>query len=198
LNEDGSAPEDNPFIGRAGYKPEIYALGIRNAIGLIVHPETGELWETDNGPQGGDEINIIKRGLNYGWPVVTYGRAYTTDPDGIRSGLTGAQRPTAHVGARDGRTIHVLQALDCDLGNGLLHRQQVSAVEGKSYGGGLAGTQLSRFVFNERGLESRREPLLLELRQRIRDVRQGPDGLVYLTTDMRDGAILKLEPVAEL
>jgi len=115
--------------------------------GLTVHPDTGELWQNDNGPQGGDEINIIKRGLNYGWSVVTYGRAYTTDPDGIRSGLP--------------------------------------------------ETQLSRIVFNERGLESRRETLLLELRQRIRDVRQGPDGLVYLTTDMRDGAILKLEPVAE-
>jgi glucose/arabinose dehydrogenase len=116
--------------------------------GLTVHPDNGELWQTDNGPKGGDEINIIKRGLNYGWPVVTYGRAYTTDPDGIRSGLP--------------------------------------------------ETQLSRIVFNERGLESRRKTLLLELRQRIRDVRQGPDGLVYLTTDMRDGAILKLEPVAEL
>src|SRR5204862_1361731 len=86
LNEDGSTPEDNPFVHRPGYKPEIYALGIRNTLGLTIHPETGELWQTDNGPQGGDEINIIKRGLNYGWPVVTYGRAYTTDPDGNRSG----------------------------------------------------------------------------------------------------------------
>ena len=88
-----ATPEDNPFVGRPGYKPEIFALGIRNAIGLTVHPETGELWQTDNGPQGGDEINIIKRGLNYGWPVVTYGRAYTTDPDGIRCLVFRRRRP---------------------------------------------------------------------------------------------------------
>src|SRR5262245_14384329 len=77
LNDDGSSPKDNPFSGRAGYKPELYALGIRNAMGLYVHPETGELWETENGPQGGDEINIIKAGRNYGWPVISYGRSYT-------------------------------------------------------------------------------------------------------------------------
>ena len=100
LNDDGTVPMDNPFAGRAGYKPEIFASGIRNAIGLTVHPQTGEIWETENGPQGGDEVNIIRRGLNYGWPVVTYGRAYTTDPDGMKSGLapTSVQPPTAMEG----------------------------------------------------------------------------------------------------
>jgi aldose sugar dehydrogenase len=88
LNEDGSAPRDNPFYGRPGYKPEIYALGIRNAMGLYYHSETGELWETENGPQGGDEINIIKAGKNYGWPVISYGRAYTGD-------LTGGTGPVS-------------------------------------------------------------------------------------------------------
>src|SRR4030095_5127177 len=82
LNDDGTAPDDNPFIGRAGYKPEIYALGIRNAMGLYIHPQTGELWETENGPQGGDEINIIKAGKNYGWPVISFGRAYTGELSG--------------------------------------------------------------------------------------------------------------------
>jgi glucose/arabinose dehydrogenase len=197
LNEDGSTPEDNPFVGRPGYKPEIYALGIRNTIGLTVHPETGELWQTDNGPQGGDEINIIRRGLNYGWPVVTYGRAYATDPDGIRSGLPppSVQPPTSAPGMEEPVTFYkpsiAVSGMAFYTGN------RFPQWKGNLLVGGLAGTQLSRIVFNERGLESRRETLLLELRQRIRDVRQGPDGLVYLTTDMRDGAILKLEPVAD-
>ena len=77
LNDDGSVPSDNPFAGRSGYKPEIYALGIRNALGIVVHPETGEIWDNENGPQGGDEINVIRPGRNYGWPVISYGRAYT-------------------------------------------------------------------------------------------------------------------------
>ncbi len=76
LNDDGSIPQDNPFVGRAGYKPEIYSIGHRTILGLTIHPQTGALWETENGPQGGDEVNIIKPGLNYGWPVVTYGRDY--------------------------------------------------------------------------------------------------------------------------
>ncbi len=197
LNEDGSTPKDNPFVGRPGYKPEIYALGIRNTLGLTLHPETGELWQTDNGPQGGDDINLIKRGLNYGWPLVTYGRAYTTDPDGIRSGLAppSVQPPTSAPGMEEPFTFYkpsiAISGMAFYTGN------KFPQWKGNLLVGGLAGMQLSRIVFNERGLETRRETLLLELRQRIRDVRQGPDGFVYLTTDMRDGAILKLEPVAE-
>ena len=86
LNDDGSAPSDNPFAGNPAYRPEIYAMGIRNILGLALHPDTGELWEHENGPMGGDEINIIKAGRNYGWPVVSYGRAYTGDPTGDTSG----------------------------------------------------------------------------------------------------------------
>ena len=88
LNDDGTAPGDNPFSGKPGHKPELYALGIRNAMGLYVHPDTGELWETENGPQDGDEINIIRAGKNYGWPVISYGRAYTGE-------LTGGTGPTS-------------------------------------------------------------------------------------------------------
>ena len=77
LNDDGTAPSDNPFVGRPGYQPEIYALGFRDPLGLIIHPQTGEFWEVEHGPQGGDELNIVKAGRNYGWPVVSYGRAYT-------------------------------------------------------------------------------------------------------------------------
>jgi glucose/arabinose dehydrogenase len=197
LNDDGSTPEDNPFVGRPGYKPEIYALGIRNALGLIGHPETGELWETENGPQGGDEVNIIRRGLNYGWPVVTYGRAYTSDPEGKKSGLAPptVQPPTSAPGMEEPVTFY--KPSIAISGMAFYAGDKFPLWRGNLFVGGLVGMQLSRIVFNRQGLETRRETLLLELRQRIRDVKQGPDGLLYLTTDMPEGAILKIEPVAE-
>ena len=197
LNDDGSVPADNPFVGRAGYKPEIFALGIRNAIGLTIHPETGELWETENGPQGGDEVNIIRRGLNYGWPMVTYGRAYTSDPDGKKSGLPppSVQPPTSAPGMEEPITFY--KPSIAISGMVFYTGDKFPLWRGNLLVGGLAGMQLSRLAFNRQGLETRREALLLELRQRIRDVRQGPDGLLYLTTDMPDGAILRIEPVAE-
>ena len=197
LNDDGSTPEDNPFVGRPGYKPEIFALGIRNAIGLIVHPETGELWETENGPQGGDEVNVIRRGLNYGWPVITYGRAYTSDPDGKKSGIAppNVQPPTSAPGMEEPVTFY--KPSIAISGMAFYTGDKFPLWKGNLFVGGLAGTQLSRIVFNRQGLETRREALLLDMRQRIRDVRQGPDGLLYLTTDMPDGAILKIEPAPE-
>jgi len=196
LNDDGTVPPDNPFVGRAGYKPEIYALGIRNALGLTIHPETGEVWESENGPQGGDEVNIIKKGLNYGWPLVTYGRAYTSDPDGKKSGLPPptVQPPTSAPGMEQPITFYkpsiALSGMVFYTGD------KFPLWKGNLLIGALSGMQLSRLVFNRQGLETRREALLLELRQRIRDVRQGPDGLLYLTTDMPNGAVLRLEPVA--
>ena len=95
-------------MGRPGYKPEVFALGIRNAIGLAIHPETGELWETENGPQGGDEVNIIRAGKNYGWPTITYGRAYTSDPEGKNSGLPPPtiQPPTSAAGMEEPVTFY--------------------------------------------------------------------------------------------
>jgi glucose/arabinose dehydrogenase len=197
LNEDGTVPSDNPFIGRPGYKPEIFAMGIRNAIGLTAHPETGEVWETENGPQGGDEINIIRRGLNYGWPIITYGRAYTTDPEGKKSGLPppNVQPPTSMEGMVEPFTFY--KPSIAIAGVIFYTGDKFPLWKGNLIAAGLAGMQLSRIQFNPQGLESRREAMLTELRQRIRDVRQGPDGLIYLTTDMPNGAILKLEPVAE-
>ena len=197
LNDDGSVPKDNPFAGRSGFKPEIYALGIRNAIGLTLHPETGELWETENGPQGGDEVNIIRAGRNYGWPVVTYGRAYTFDADGRQSGLPppSVQPPTSAPGMEEPVTFY--KPSIAISGMVFYTGDKFPLWRGNLIVGGLAGMQLSRITFNQQGLEVRREALLTELRQRIRDVRQGPDGLLYLTTDMPDGAVLKLEPVAE-
>ena len=197
LNDDGTVPMDNPFVGRAGYKPEIFALGIRNAIGLTVHPETGEIWETENGPQGGDEVNIIRRGLNYGWPIVTYGRAYTTDPEGKKSGLA---PPTVQPPAQmEGMVEPVTYYKPSIAIAGLIFYtgDRFPLWKGNLIAGALAGMQLTRIQFTRQGLEARREAMLTELHQRIRDVRQGPDGLIYATTDMPDGAVLKIEPVAE-
>jgi glucose/arabinose dehydrogenase len=195
LNDDGTTPQDNPFVGRAGYQPEIFALGIRNAIGLTIHPETGELWETENGPQGGDEVNIIRAGKNYGWPVVTYGRAYTSDPEGKNSGLPPPtiQPPTAAPGMEEPVTFY--KPSIAISGMTFITGGKFPTWRGNLVVGGLVGMQLSRIIFNREGLEARREAMLLELRQRIRDVKQGPDGLLYMTTDMPDGAVLTIEPV---
>ena len=195
VNEDGSAPADNPFVGRSGYRPEIFALGIRNAIGMAFHPITGELWETENGPQGGDEVNIIRRGLNYGWPVITYGRAYSNDLDGSRSGLPPptVQPPTAATGMEEPFTYY--KPSIAISGMTFYTGDKFPQWKGDLFAGGLAGMQLSRIMFNEQGLERRRLVLLSELRQRIRDVKQGPDGFLYVTTDMQDGAVLRIEPV---
>ncbi len=194
LNEDGTVPADNPFVGQPGYRPEIFALGIRNALGLAFHPQTGELWETENGPQGGDEINIIRPGLNYGWPVISYGRAYSTDLDGSRSGLPPptVQPPTAAPGMEEPFTYY--KPSIAIAGMTFYTGDAFPQWKGDLFAGGLAGTQLSRITFNAQGLERRREVLLPELRQRIRDVKQGPDGFLYLTTDMQDGAVLRIEP----
>jgi glucose/arabinose dehydrogenase len=191
LNDDGSASKDNPFSGRAGYKPELYALGIRNAMGLYVHPETGELWETENGPQGGDEINIIKPGKNYGWPVISYGRAYPGE-------LTGGTGPVSDQPFAPGMEQPwlfwspsiSLAAITFYTGN------RFPEWKGNIFAGGLVGTQLQRVVLSPtNGLTVRRQPLLTELKQRIREVQQGPDGLLYLLTDEDDGALLRIEPV---
>ena len=197
LNDDGTVPKDNPFVGRAKYKPEIFALGIRNAIGLTVHPDTGEIWETENGPQGGDEVNIIRSGLNYGWPIVTYGRAYSTDPEGKKSGLPPptVQPPTSMEGMVEPVTYY--KPSIAIAGVIFYTGDKFKMWRGNLIAGALTGMQLTRIQFNRQGLETRREAMLTELRQRIRDVRQGPDGLIYCTTDMPDGAVLKIEPVEQ-
>jgi aldose sugar dehydrogenase len=188
LNDDGTIPKDNPFVGKPGAKPEIYSLGHRTVLGLTFKPGTNELWETENGPQGGDEVNVIKAGKNYGWPLVTYGRDY----DGKR--LPGP--------SRDGFESPELFWVPSVTASGILFYSgdKIPAWKGNLFLGSmtvgrLPGTgNLQRIVFNENG-EQRRESLLTDLHQRIRDVRQGPDGLLYLLTDENDGALLKIEPV---
>ena len=190
LNDDGTPAAGNPFAGKPEYKPEIFALGIRNTMGLAIHPETGELWETENGPQGGDELNIIRAGKNYGWPTISYGRSYTGD-------VTGATGPDSDPPVRPGLEQPMLFWAPSIALSGLTFYtgDRFPEWKGSIFVGALVGTQLQRVVMNQRGLPIRRDMLLWELRQRIREVRQGPDGLLYLLTDEEHGALLRLEPV---
>jgi glucose/arabinose dehydrogenase len=188
LNDDGSIPKDNPFVGREGYRPEIYSLGHRTILGLTLHPVTGALWETENGPQGGDEVNIIQAGKNYGWPLVTYGHDYDGTPLNERPVPSGMQLPALFWVpsiTASGMTFYTGSRIPAWQNNLFVGAMTVGRISGTGH--------LQRIVFNERG-EQRREMLLTDLHQRIRDVRQGPDGLLYLLTDEDAGALLRIEP----
>ena len=188
LNDDGTVPDDNPFVKHDDHRPEIYSFGHRNTLGLILHPVTGEIWQHENGPNGGDEINIVLAGRNYGWPVVSFGRDYS----GAR-----LYEPT-----RDGMETPLVVWLPAIAAAGMAvyTGDQFPAWKGNVFvgslrEGGIPGTgHLERIVFNEKTEELRRETMLTELRQRIREVRQGPDGLLYVLTDADNGALLKIEP----
>ncbi len=190
IRDDGSIPADNPFVKQAGAKPEIYTLGHRNSLGLAMHPGTGEIWQNENGPNGGDEINVLKPSRNYGWPVVSLGRTYT--------GPWQAQAPT-HAGfeppivywtpaiAVSGMTFYTGDKFPKWKGDVFVGSLRTGEIPGTGH--------IERILFNEKMEELRREALLVDLRQRIRDIRQGPDGLLYVLTDEKEGAVLKIEPV---
>jgi glucose/arabinose dehydrogenase len=191
LNDDGTVPSDNPFVGYPGHRPEIYTFGHRNTLGLIVHPETGALWNHENGPNGGDEINIILRGRNYGWPVVSFGRNYP--------GARISQHPT-----RDGMESPLVVWLPAIAVAGMavytgdeFPQWKGNVFVGSLREGGIPGTgHMQRIVFNAETEELRRESLLTQLRRRIREVREGPDGLLYVLTDEDNGALLRIEPAS--
>jgi glucose/arabinose dehydrogenase len=189
LRDDGTVPPDNPFVGREGYLPEIYSIGHRSPQGLAVHPVTGEVWENEHGPLGGDELNILKPGANYGWPLVTFGTDYDgtlVSEDTERPGLEPPYVYWVPSIAVSGLAFYTGDRFPAWRGNVFV---------GALFEGRIRGTgHLQRIVVNENGRPINREPLLLELRQRIRDVRQGPDGLLYVLTDEDDGALLRLEP----
>ena len=189
LNDDGTAPDDNPFSGNSDYLPEIYSMGHRNQIGLAFHPEEGELWATENGPQGGDEANIIMPGANYGWPVASYSRQYSglpvTDTPWLAE-FTGPEIIWWPSIAPSGLTFYDGDQFPAWRGNLFVGSMRV---------GGMRRTgHLERIVFNRQGQEIRREWLLTELKQRVRDVRQGPDGFLYVLTDEDDAVLLRIEP----
>jgi glucose/arabinose dehydrogenase len=189
LKDDGSIPSDNPFVGRAGYKPEIYTLGHRDQLGLVIDRESGAVYSNENGPNGGDEINLILPGRNYGWPLVSYGRAY----DGPRI----SEVPTR---ADFEQPLVVWIPSIALSGMAFYTGDKFPAWKGNTFVGGMRqgeipGTgRLDRVVFNDKMEELRRESLLTELHQRIRDVRQGPDGFLYVLTEEEDGALLRIEP----
>jgi glucose/arabinose dehydrogenase len=191
LRDDGGVPADNPFVGRAGYKPEVYTLGHRNSIGLAVHPATGAVWQNENGPNGGDEINVLRPGANYGWPIVSYGRTYPGPRQSEQPWKDGFEQPVVFWVpsiAISGMAFYTGNRLPKWKGDVFVGGLRTGEIPGTGH--------LERILFNEKMEELRRESLLTDLRQRIRDVRQGPDELLYLLTDADDGAVLRIEPAA--
>jgi glucose/arabinose dehydrogenase len=189
LNDDGSVPPDNPFVGRAGYRPEIYSLGHRNTLGLIVHPATGMIWQHENGPNGGDEINIILPGRDYGWPVLSFGRDYSGPRVSAHPTREGTESPLVvwlPAIAVAGMAVYTGNQFPAWKGNVFVGAMTEGRIPGTGH--------LQRVVFNDRTEEVRRESMLRELRQRIREVREGPEGFLYLLTDEDDGALLRIEP----
>jgi len=181
IRSDGSAPADNPFVGRAA-KPEIWSYGHRNPQGLALHPVTGKLWEHEHGPRGGDEINIIGKGKNYGWPVIGYGVDYSGAKIHESTHKAGMEQPLKYWVpsiAPSGMTFY-----SGDL---------FPAWRGSLFLGALAGQMLVRLELDGDKVVNE-ERLLQQLRERIRDVREGPDGALWLATDSSSGRILRLAP----
>ena len=182
IKPDGSVPQDNPFAGNAGDKPEIWSYGHRNAEGLAFNPADDKLWEQEHGPQGGDEINIIQKGKNYGWPVIGYGIDYNGARIHESTSKPGMEQPLWHWTpsiAPSGMTFYsgdLFRGWNGSLINGALKFQMIVRLELKD------------------GKVVKEERLLQELHERIRDVRQGPDGALYLLTDNSAGRILRLAP----
>jgi glucose/arabinose dehydrogenase len=189
LNDDGTPAAGNPFIASGDYLPEVYSLGHRNQIGLAFHPTTGALWAAENGPQGGDEVNIINPGANYGWPLVSYSRQYRGDWVSDTHQQSEFRSPEIIWWpsiAPSGMTFYDGDAFPQWQGNLFVG----SMMEGRVPGTG----HLERIEFNSRGQEVRRESLLRELAARVAAVKQGPDGFLYVLIDEEQGALLRLEP----
>ena len=190
LRDDGTVPPDNPFVGRAGAKPEIFTYGHRNGYGLAVNPETGELWQAEIGPMGGDEVNILLPGHNYGWPLVSTGRNYT--------GTLVSDQPWARPGM-DNPRIHWVPSISP---SSIIFYTGDKFPKWKNnlFVGSLTQRQLIRIAFHQPSQAEQREGLLIPLEQRIRDVVQGPDGFLYVATEKAirgnaaDGAVLRIEP----
>jgi glucose/arabinose dehydrogenase len=181
LQPDGSVPADNPFVGRDDTAPEVFSYGHRNPQGLAVHPETGRVWVVEHGPRGGDEVNVVQAGVNYGWPVITHGRAYSGLPMGEGSAKEGMAQP-----------LHYWVPSISPSGMAFYQGDAFAQWQGDLFVGGLSGQLLARLELDgERVVEEER--LLDGVLGRIRDVRVGPDGYLYLLTDHEDGALVRLE-----
>ena len=182
LTRDGQPAPDNPFIGQEGYKPEIWSYGHRNPQSAAIHPETGVLWTVEHGARGGDEINIPEAGKNYGWPVISYGRHYSGATIGQGTSKEGMEQP-----------VHYWDPSIAPSGMAFVTSDRYPDWKGDMLVGALAGQHLAR-VDLDGGTVVGEEKLLTDLGERIRDVRQGPDGYVYVLTDSDDGRLLRLQP----
>src|SRR5579885_261495 len=190
LRDDGSVPPDNPFVGRAGAKPELFTYGHRTGYGLAINPETGELWQCEIGPMGGDEVNILLPGHNYGWPLVSTGRNYTgslvSDQPWFRPGM---DNPRIHWVPSISPSSIILYTGD-----------KFPNWKNSLFVGSLTQKQLVRVSFHQPSQAEKREGILVKLEQRIRDVQQSPDGYIYVATEgasggnAADGTVLRIEP----
>ena len=186
LHDDGRIPDDNPFVGQEGAMPEIFSYGHRNAQGIALHPETGVIWQHEHGPRGGDELNIIEAGVNYGWPKVTQGVEYAT---GMSIGLDEAPEGIASP-------VHFWTPSIAPSGMAFYDGDAFPEWQGNILVGALAYQLLARLELDSNQVVHE-ERLLEGNLGRIRDVRVGPDGLVYLLTDASDGGIYRLSPIDE-
>jgi glucose/arabinose dehydrogenase len=190
VTADGKIPPDNPFVGKEGFKPEIYSIGHRSPSGLVLHQQTGQLWELEMGPNGGDEVNILKPGANYGWPLVSTGRNYAGPYQ---------TKDFNNVEGMEDPVIFWMPSISVS-GMAFYYGDKFPAWKNSLFVGGLrtgeiAGTgRLERIQLNADLQEIRRETLLADLRHRVRDVGVSPDGYVYVLTDEADGAVLRIEP----
>ena len=183
INADGSVPKDNPFVGKAGAKPEIFSIGHRNILAAALHPRTGELWEVEHGPRGGDELNIVRQGKDYGWPTITYGIEYSGGP--IGQGLTqkaGMEQPVYYWDPVIGPSGLAFYTSDA-----------APAWKGSLFVTGLGPKHLARLTLDGEKVVGE-ERLLTEVGERLRDVVVGPDGALYVTTDNDRGRVLRVAP----
>ena len=182
LHDDGRVPEDNPFVGTAGARPELYSVGHRNPQGMTLEAATGRIYAIEHGPKGGDELNLIQPGVNYGWPVITYGKSYMGFKIGEGTHKEGMAQP-----------VHYWVPSISPSGLMIYDADRFPAWRGSFFAGALSGELLVRLEVAG-GKVVVEERMLEDLEERIRDVRQGPDGLIYLLTDHPDGMLLRLEP----
>lgn len=185
IARDGSAPPDNPFVGRDGARPEIWSYGHRNQQGLAINPANGELWEIEHGPRGGDEVNLIVKGKNYGWPVIGFGIDYSGAKIHEATAKDGMEQPAKYW-------VPSISPSGATFYTGKLFPKW----NGSLFTGALSGKMLVRLTINGHAVTAE-ERLLQNLYERIRDVRQGPDGALWLLTDNSAGRILRVSPAAK-
>jgi glucose/arabinose dehydrogenase len=182
INADGTVPKDNPFVGQDGKRPEIWSYGHRNLQGAALNPATGTLWTTEHGAQGGDELNIPRAGKNYGWPIITWGENYGGGKIGEGTSKSGLEQP-----------VYYWKPSIATSGLAFYTGDLFKDWKGNVLAGGLAGAVLERLVLDGDKVVAV-EKLLVDRGDRIRDVRQGPDGAVWVLTDDADGKLLRITP----